>query len=418
VSWLVGLVLLGCGNTASSGPHAAGGMPTPASGGSGTSGANSTGGAGGSGGAGAEGASAGAGGLFLGDSKTEACIAYAVAFCTRRAECSGHLANCLAVSLTCPDLTFLAGSTRAVADLKACADVYRQLPCDEIERGIEPHCVTPGTRALGEPCGFASQCASLACSSGRETCGVCVPAAHEGESCGKGEDCAGFLECIGNVCELPGKLTQSLGEECSDAAAKYCQAGLSCDKATSKCVPYPTLGMSCAGTRNCGGEAYCELAALTCQAYPGVGMSCGVDISGDARYCAEPLRCVSPSKGVGTCMLYPQAGEACLLAAEAETTGYQLCEAGLRCDTATSPATCAAKGGPTQVCSFDRDCVSGLTCVCLSGQAACADRVCGRLQLRGQPCTAPGDVCHPGFSCVAGVCEPRDSQGLFASCGG
>lgn len=383
-----------------------------------------SGGAGGAGGASSGGANAGSGGLVLGDSNTEACIAYAMAVCARQDQCSGTRGgDCLRVSYSCPDLVFSRGATRTPAVLKACADAYQKLPCDQIELGILPECVTPGTVALGQPCSFSSQCASLACG-GDGTCGACVPSAHEGEACTEPANCLGFLNCSAGKCTRTSGgavVGKALGEECSSANAIYCQAGLHCDAATSKCAGYPMLGMSCADTRTCGGDSYCELDGLSCKAYPGEGAPCGVDgFTGGAAYCKTPLICARTSMAVGTCVKVPDLGQPCVLDPESGAAGYGACVPAARCDQTQSPPMCVGKASQGQACAQASDCAPGTSCICPNAETSCdvTAKICGRVQLKGQPCTATGEVCHPGFSCAAGVCEPRDSQGLFtAACG-
>lgn len=84
---------------------AAGGAPAVMAGASsgGSGGASNLAGGANAGAAGSAGATAGAGGgLTLGDSPTEACIAYVLAVRGRQAECSGgSRTNCLNVSLSC-----------------------------------------------------------------------------------------------------------------------------------------------------------------------------------------------------------------------------------------------------------------------------------------------------------------------------
>lgn len=394
----------------------------PGSAGASASGGAPAGGGSGSGGIGTSGSNAGTAGFTLGDSKTEACIAYALAVCDRMTECAGGQAGeCLRASFSCPDLVFSAGATRTVADLMACADAYQKLPCDQLAAGVLPACVTPGTVELGAPCSFASQCASLSCG-GDQSCGMCVLSAHEGESCANGEQCLGQLQCKDGKCAGSVLTGLALGQTCADAAGMYCQSGLRCDAATSKCAEYPTLGMSCADTHSCrGGNAYCDIDSLSCLAFPGEGMPCGVDnVSIGAWYCAEPLRCARTSKTVGVCKTPPKVGEPCLLDPETSQPELVACGAEARCDATTSPPSCIAKAGQGQPCSARADCAAGTSCICPTGQESCdpTATICGHTQLKGQPCTAVGDVCHPGFTCTAGVCQPRDSQGLFtAACG-
>ena len=424
--WLAGLSLIGCGSSHGA-PAGVGGAAAGASAnGAGTAGASTSGGApsggaNGSGGTGMGGANAGTAGFTLGDTKTEACIAYALASCERQAECSGsEPGNCLRVSFSCPDLVFSAGATRTVADLKACVDAYKKVPCEQLAAGVFPACVTPGTVELGAPCSFSSQCASLSCG-GDQDCGMCVVSGHEGDSCANGGLCAGQLLCTDGTCVVPSLTGLAVGQPCSDAARMYCQSGLRCDAATSKCAEYPTLGMSCADTRSCLGDAYCDIDSVICTAFPGEGMPCGVEnLNIAGGYCAEPLLCARTSKTVGICRMPPKVGEPCLLDPEFARPEPLPCHAEVRCDATKSPPTCIAKAGQGQACSATSDCASGTSCICPGGEVSCdaSVTICGHIQLKGQPCTAPGDVCHPGFSCTAGVCEPRDSQGLFATkCG-
>src|SRR6188768_2746583 len=134
-SWLVGrgvalafgaLILGGCGSSASdSGAHSgAGGLSDSGDAGAGgaSARANMAGAATAGGTVGASGASGGSAGLLLGDSPTEACIAYVLAQCLRRQECQGDPSqSCFLNASACPDLMFSNGSTRTVSSLKACA---------------------------------------------------------------------------------------------------------------------------------------------------------------------------------------------------------------------------------------------------------------------------------------------------------
>jgi len=422
-AWAAGLLLFGCGGNGVQGSPAAGGATGSAGSSVGSSGKSSsggaTGGAGGSAGANLAGANAGTGGFVLGDSKTEACIAYALAVCARQAQCAGRQVDgCLSGTLLCPDVTFSPGSTRTVADVQACAEAYQNLQCDQLELGILPACVTPGTVALGQPCEFPSQCASLSCDSS-STCGSCVSAAHEGESCASNQLCAGLLVCASDKCVKRSESSAgiALGEACSNAAGMYCKSGLRCDAASSKCAEYPSQGMPCEDTHSCLGDSYCDIDVLTCKAFPGEGMPCGDDGFGGAGYCLAPLQCGRTDSTVGVCKKPPTVGEPCLLDSQTSAPKPVPCDESARCDATTTPPMCAAKIGPGQPCRLSSDCTAGTSCICPTGQGSCdvTAPICGHYQLKDQPCTAPGDVCHPGFSCTAGVCQPRESQGLFAA---
>lgn len=428
--WCAGVVAmscaLGCGNSSSSQASGAAGSAGGLAGASnagGNAGTTAVGGsAGQAGGAGNSGVG-GAGGLVLGDSPTEACIAYVLAVCTRQAQCSGGSAErCLEASFACPDLTSSPGATRTVADLQVCAGAYAKLPCEQVESGLLPACVTPGTVPLGQPCRFSSQCASLSCAG--ELCGACVPSAHEGEACSPTVGvCLGLLTCNeeGKCARRGGSNatleTKGVGEPC--ATPQECKVGLRCDASSSKCAEYPTLGMSCADTRTCVGGSYCELDGLSCKAYPGQGMSCGVDgFTGGAAYCADELLCSRSSKAVGTCVEPPAQGQPCLLDPETREPAFLACGLSARCDATQTPPTCVSLASKGQPCDHASECADRASCICPDATSSCASRVCGQVQLNAGPCGTPGDVCHPGFSCAAGTCQPKASQGLFAAaCG-
>src|SRR5450432_3872494 len=195
LGWVAVLATLGCGSSSQgsspSGAGQAGASGAQAmSGGAGLSAGGSAAMSGGAGGS--AGTSAGAGGsagsgLVLGDSKTEACIAYALAECMRQGECEGFTpseAGCLPASFGCPDILFSAGSTRTVASLKACTPAFATFPCAEVNVGKLPDCATPGTRALGAPCDFGTQCATLECNfSANGPCGMCGKVGELGDDC-------------------------------------------------------------------------------------------------------------------------------------------------------------------------------------------------------------------------------------------
>lgn len=423
---LLGLWAAGCGNSSTSGPSGASGNAAVAgtngnSAGNGSGGAASTAGSnsnGGSAGSSASSGSGGLGGLVLGNSLTEACMAYALAVCTRQAECrGGGGASCLtSVTLACPDLTSSPGSTRTVEGLQACAKTYQTMPCEQLDADELPACVTPGTVPNGNACAFNSQCQSLSCG-GEEACGFCVPSAHEGEPCSSSEGiCLGNLLCEGGKCTRPGPAPGSdlhdIGGTCashSDCKPElHCYNGSTCDK-------YPVLGESCSVARTCMNDSYCELDGLICKAYPALGQPCGVDgFTGGAAYCAGDARCSRTSKGVGTCVELPVAGQACLLDPETQMPEYLSCALTARCDATQAPPRCVAPASKGQACDVSRDCATGLSCLCPDGTSTCTAHVCGELRFRDQSCGATGEICHPGFSCTAGKCQPRDSQGLFA----
>jgi hypothetical protein len=415
----LGLAAAACGSSSSSGPKGASGNAGVASAGSSaggssggvgnTAGANSGGGAAGSGGGGLS-------GLNLGNSMTEACMAYVLAVCGRQAECNGiSSAYCIEVTLQCPDVVSSPGSTRTVEGLQACAKTYQTMPCEQVTTNELPACVTPGTAPVGDACAFNSQCESLSCARG-ETCGVCIRSAKEGEDCSPSVgECVGNLTCEAGKCKklgpAPGVELKDIGGSCTthtDCKPElHCYNGSTCDK-------YPVSGESCSVSRACAKGSYCALDGLICKTSPELGQPCGVDaFTGGAAYCAGEARCSRTSQGVGVCVEPPTVGQACLIDPETQMPDYFPCATSARCDATQAPPRCVALASKGQACETSRACETGLICLCADGASTCATRACVELRFRDQPCAASGEICHPGFSCSAGKCLPKDSQGLL-----
>ena len=436
----IGVLALGvaCGSAGKDTPKTtstsgAGGSASGASG-SGTGGSASGGGGASSGGANA-GAVGTAGGISVGGSEvihlgntlTEACIAYAYASCHRSLECSSQTSSyqCLNAGLQCPDVVSSPGSTRTIAGLQACAAAYDAFPCADLMAGKLPECVTPGQRQDGEVCEFPSQCRSLSCNVTDGTCGKCATLVNLGEVCDdEALVCVGGLVC--DAAQSPAKCIAKPengplagpGQPCTGP----CVSGYFCDGGSSGvCVAYPTLGMSCADRLSCAGDAYCAVDGLTCKALPGDGQPCGVDgFTGQASACSAGLYCNASSKTVGVCQKPPGVGQPCLALFDSNQIPTSYVCSDSRCDTSAGTPMCVALGGPGADCTAAGafSCASGLNCTCTDGDASCATRTCYKLRFADQSCTEPGFLCHPGFSCTAGKCVPKDSQGLFAkNCG-
>jgi len=412
-SWLVGrgvalafgaLILGGCGSSASdSGAHSgAGGLSDSgdagaggasaranmagaatagaATAGSATAGADAAGGT-----VGASGASGGSAGLLLGDSPTEACIAYVVAQCLRRQECQGDpssIQSCLLNASACPDLMFSNGSTRTVSSLKACTAEFATYSCEQLNLGFVPDCTSAGTRAPGQACAFNSQCASLSCDRPNQ-CGQCASLGELDADCsGVGMACKPGLSCDRStkrcatyVYTSPDDPRFAKGMACTPQTG--CNAGLYC-AATGVCALKPTVGTSCADAPSCGDDSYCALADNFCTALPGFGAPCGMGTGGDS-----------------------------------------FCPSGAACWLFDTSWTCMPLGGSGTTCQLEEQCQAGLSCACADGTSDCAKRSCVTLGLTNAVCGVAGAACHPSFTCTAGKCQPRASQGLFdAACPG
>lgn len=401
------------GGASSGGVASGGGVPSAAgtgstSGGSGGTSSVSLGGSGGS--------------LVLGDTLAEACIAYALASCLRNAECDRRSTDCLNATLECPDLIASAGSTRTVAELKACAEVYRTLSCDDVLTGKLPPCVTPGTLAAGEPCMYPSQCASLDCLNDGYGCGVCSRPVATGEECDLEETgCAHEDKCTDFTCTPRVRhvftIVADAGASC--ALEQPCTDGYICQgaggtSATGTCNPLPAAGESCA-LLYCAPGNYCLEGDLICTPDIPSGQPCGFSSSlMEAFYCGGDLTChYGATAATGTCLPFPKLGEPCVANPD-HPDDEPRCAAELKCDRSVSPPLCVPKYRAGDPCTFT--CGStGLQCECAEGSPNCEARACFALGYADQPCTGRNVRCHAAFKCEAGVCKPRDADKFAAA---
>jgi hypothetical protein len=351
--------------------------------------------------------------VLVGDSKTEACIAYAIAACTRAELCSSRTStDCLVQSFACPDLVFSDGSTRTVASVKACAEQINTFPCDKIVAGYLPDCVSPGTRMGGESCSFASQCASLECDSPNHgSCGTCKAPVVSGGACSPDVACAPGLRCGASAtCEVaPPDPDVPAGEGEPCGPGPQCFVELYCS-ATKICTKEPTLGASCKDSHLCPSGSYCATDTFKCTASPPVGSACASD-GDETGYCTNAY-CLA-----NVCTALPALGAPCMVDPTTSQPEEFSCTDGGHCDTSLATPVCVASGAPGATCVADGDCNAGLRCLC-TDLSHCPAPICIQLRYAGESCGAPGMVCHPGFSCTNGNCQPRDSQGTFAACPG
>ena len=361
--------------------------------------------------------------VSLGDSKTEACIAYAVATCERHAICSNEsTAGCLAASAGCPDLVFSDGSTRTAAGVKACAADLQVFSCERLKNGELPACVTPGTRKTAEACSFASQCQSLECK-GSGSCGMCANAGAEGDSCaGSVGGCGLGLYCRDSTqtCEL------TIG---STAVSKYdgkacivnadCGFSSYCATATHTCQRMPSVGMSCSESLDCDPMSYCGSSTRNCRAFQMEGQACGSDAAANANpYCdaGVGIVCNYSTKTSGTCVKLPAVGEPCPL--DQDGAPVASCADGAHCDKTLTPAMCVAPNALGSACTDRGECAPDQVCDCVGNTSTCQAKVCLEWHLAGQSCGSGSARCHPGFKCVSGVCEPIDTRNSFElACG-
>jgi hypothetical protein len=414
--WALALCVSACTSSSSSKPST--GTAGSAGAGAANGGATNVGGGTSQGGdtnAGAAGSAGAAGGTsVLGDSKTEACIAYAIAECSRLELCTSRTtADCLATSFTCPDLLFSDGATRTVADLKACAETLKTFPCDKMAAGYLPDCVSPGTRMGGESCSFSSQCASLACKvPSASSCGVCKTPGVLGGTCSADIACSAGQHCgTSGVCEaVPPDPTAPGGEGDSCAEGQGCFVDMYCSPAHI-CTKEPTLGASCKDNPYCPSGSYCAPDTLKCTVSPSAGAACASN-SIEMGFCADDSYCLA-----NVCTAFPALGAPCMVDPQTSQIQRYSCADGGHCNSGLLMPVCVASGAPGAICEEDDDCNAGLRCLC-PDLTRCDASICIQLRYAGESCGAPGMVCHPGFSCTDGKCQPIDSHGTFAACPG
>ncbi len=383
--------LAACGSTAQNGP-AQGGSPTGgAAGSSGGAGAAGSGAASG-GSSWTSGSNAGGGtGGSAGDgngavTKYQACAAYINAQCNRvYLECSGFPASddpCPEYLALCPDFLFSPDSPLEVEGVLACAEKWRNHPCEQLNQDIGPECgLPPGPRALGEACYSGTQCASRRCGAGKDElhpdCGACIPVGVAGDPCADGSHaCPNGYECTAMGCQPSITFNLMDGAPCERYGQCY---------GDSLCFPAADGEMRCQPRRQLGEDclngAYCVK-----------GATCGVN---------SKCESVIPAK----------LGELCYLRG---------CEAGGWCDNAaiardtTRCIPVAQPGAPCQTLQglsgdTQGNCPEGLSCTCVG--EACAP-TCVQQRHDGEACTDPLSQCIAGTECRAGKCVGVELQGL------
>jgi len=248
-----------------------------------------------------------------------ACTTWAASYCNKTNECSptvlayiwGDLATCkdrqklwCIVSMSAP------GSSYDPPAVDACAKANAALSCtDTTAAKVPPACDLAGKRAVGEPCGADSQCASKACGSVDifTHCGTCVAQAGLGEACGTIR-CTFGLWCSSGKCAPVG----SLGAACSGSSS--CVSSLTCFG--GKCVAHAKAGEPCDDSRKTAPDCDFSLGQIcdsskTCVAYvlAKSGEPCNYD-SSPSHPCTALDLC-TPFPGPGTCVAWAATGAAC-----------------------------------------------------------------------------------------------------------
>ncbi|MEO0593811.1 MAG: hypothetical protein AAFZ38_09540 [Myxococcota bacterium] len=163
----------------------------------------------------------------------------------------------------------------------------------------------------------------------------------------------------------------------------------------------------------------------------------------DARGgCAPGLFCTADDGGLGECQALPVLSEDC---------GEQDCAEGLRCELGDDRATCQPLAEAGELCVFDDDCASGLTCIgasnptcqeplanglsCISDRdcasGGCVDGLCGEFPTLGEACAGEcaanviqsmtcveengGSVCKSVATELGAACDPEGEDNVQCS---
>ncbi len=304
------------------------------------------------------------GGTDGGGSAIEAaCAVDATAACETFERCErggaatlyGSLAACVeALKAQCVTAFSAPGVQRTLTQLAACSAARASESCTDVFDNIPPAACTPpaGTRAMGAPCVFNSQCASTWCALGHDACGTCAPLPVPGtdcsnQACGQGLQCLSRIE-DGGVALRCQAIVTAVGGTCDHYTP--CGEGLSCVgsllfadagvRAEGTCLSAGAdAGVACdPRSRTAPGcvsqvGLFCSSASLTCEADTPVaaGEACGAFDGGVARgictlgasclggvcvspvalgaacdldlgpLCQRPLRCVTDGGSTGSC---------------------------------------------------------------------------------------------------------------------
>jgi hypothetical protein len=325
--------------------------------------------------AGGSGGDAGGEGPAAGSVAEQACRDAIAAQCQRRQFCTGasSSAGCGDVPYPCPSYYFGPDSRRTVENVQACLPALQQIACSDLLMGVLPDCLLGGNKQGGEPCAFASQCASSVCSGGVNACGMCAAVLEVGQPCG--------------------------------GAQSACRTGTFCHRTTGVCTAATTIvhaaeGSPCDLAANpvvsCQGDLICSvttsaLTAGTCVRPPAAGQPCAI-FPGGNQICAPGLRC-GISTVSGSRMLVCGQGPCGTVQCPPTAFCYEDPMTPLNCRTlATLGQTCTQNmpGGdalcdPTTVCKIVSD----------AGAGAPASGTC----VVRPPPTAVGDACDPATGC-------------------
>ncbi len=225
----------------------------------------------------------------------------------------------------------------------------------------------PACRALGDPCGGASDCCSAHCASS-----TCVA---PGTCAGAGASCSSRADCCSGLCEpVAGTTARACLAECRPP-------GASCQRASDCC------SLACTGGVCGGSECMVE----------------GSDCTSNAQCCSNRCDAASGNRctldSVAACR---PAGEDCTSGGGGPCCGA--CNDTVkRCD--PGPGPCRPRSA---VCRTSADCCNGTCADDGTGHTVCVSAL-----------LPDGAVCAAGFECASGACggNPPRCAAAMAPCG-
>jgi hypothetical protein len=275
---------------------------------------------------------------------SQACAAFAAAFCGRLEACTpfalqvayGDANTCAQrIALACaPDFT-INGTQATPGQTIACADAVQAESCDDVLDNPQPSaCNVPGMLDAGVPCGSGAQCESNYCPTlAANVCGACVEHVGANGHCVVDSDCSATLICNVNSCVGP----VGLGAACSDTAP--CMRSLTCINGT--CAAPGGAGQPCAQASDCDTAhgANCNGQTKKCVQWQvaQAGQPCGI-VGGNVVACAASALCVNGNDaGVGTC--HAPAADGTLCGPGIACLPPAVCSSTARC-TLPNPSVC------------------------------------------------------------------------------
>ncbi len=268
---------------------------------------------------------------------------------------------------SCVSALGLAGSTRTVDEVEACAKAVEAEECG-IVADILPACARKaGSLATGSACNVDAQCQSGLCDlldahAKGKGCGVCADTALEGEGCNsEGRACAPGTHCVGSKASPTVKTCQRVRYVDEKASCNgfdlQCRVGFMCASvkgAEPSCVRRLPAGERCSGNAMCVKEAFCSQNTGTCTNRGNAGDAC------DAMTpCADGLGCDRTTSKCGP-LTFVGPDESC--------GGTVLCREGI-CGQGTGAPRCP------QIIEDGEGCIEGAHTTCRA-PAACIDGAC------------------------------------------